>query len=682
MAKIPQTLFGAGEFSPELQDRIDLAKYRAGLKTSLNGFPLAQGGWVNRAGLSFVAETKQPTIRSRLMPWEFSPSNTYVMEWGGAYFRLCQNGARVVYPVGHGSAGQPVDITTSYTIEQARALRAAQSADVMYLVEETSTVRKLSRSDHHLWTFEDLDFAPPIAQPANISASKNYPETGNSTAYTVTAVNVDGEESYQGTASTVSGRNIEDLTDSQFNQITWSSVGGAVHYNVYRQRNGIYSFAGQATSTTFNDTGYAIDPDVSPPIPRDPFPGAAYPRCVTFYQDRLTFGVDIRLEMSRSGAYENMTESSPNQADDSLSFTPLSRKVGLINHIVPKKRLLIFTEVSEGSIAAFSSDEAISPTSVDYDKDTENGSLFAAEPLEIGREVLYVQQKGGRVLRHTYDIQADGFSGADLTLFARHIFQGRTIVAWAYQKEPWGVCWVVFADGKAASLTYLPEQDVVAWSRHETDGLFEDVVVVSEGTEDVPYFQVQRTINGATKRYIERMETRTDQAIEDGFFVDSGVRYSGSAISTVTGADHLEGEQVAVLGDGDYLGLHTVSGGQFTLAHACSKIIYGLPYVSDLETLKIDSVQRPLSGAPRSVKSVTVKVKNTTGIQAGQAFTNLNLVPLRTTEAIGDPTQPTSGEIAVDLPAGWTDEGRVCLRQDKPLPMHITGLVPDVVAGR
>ena len=86
----------------------------------------------------------------------------------------------------------------------------------------------------------------------------------------------------------------------------------------------------------------------------------------------------------------------------------------------------------------------------------------------------------------------------------------------------------------------MPEQQVYGWHQHTTDGAFESVAVVSEGSEEVLYAVVRRTVNGRAVRYVERLQTRVlvDQA--DAFFVDSGLQYSGAPVTTLSGLWHLE----------------------------------------------------------------------------------------------------------------------------------------------
>ena len=57
-------------------------------------------------------------------------------------------------------------------------------------------------------------------------------------------------------------------------------------------------------------------------------------------------------------------------------------------------------------------------------------------------------------------------------------------------------------------MTYLKEEGIVGWHHHETLGLYQNVSSVQEGEEDAVYMMVKRTIGGADRKYVERMNTR------------------------------------------------------------------------------------------------------------------------------------------------------------------------------
>jgi hypothetical protein len=84
-------------------------------------------------------------------------------------------------------------------------------------------------------------------------------------------------------------------------------------------------------------------------------------------------------------------------------------------------------------------------------------------------------------------------------------------------------------------LTDLREQAIWGWHRHTTDGTFENVCVLPEGTEDAIYVVVKRTINGATKRYVERFTPRAFTDVEDVALMDASLSYDGwAAVGTRT----------------------------------------------------------------------------------------------------------------------------------------------------
>jgi hypothetical protein len=91
-------------------------------------------------------------------------------------------------------------------------------------------------------------------------------------------------------------------------------------------------------------------------------------------------------------------------------------------------------------------------------------------PLKIGAYALFIQEKGSQVRTLGYSFAENAFLGQDVTVMSAHLLQFNTIVAWAYQEIPYNVIWAVRDDGVMLSLTYLKEQDVYGWARHDTNG--------------------------------------------------------------------------------------------------------------------------------------------------------------------------------------------------------------------
>ena len=71
--------------------RQDIAKYASGLYVCLNGIPLTQGAWTRRPGTVFLHQTKHHDKESRLFPFQYSVTQTYMLEFGENYIRFFTN---------------------------------------------------------------------------------------------------------------------------------------------------------------------------------------------------------------------------------------------------------------------------------------------------------------------------------------------------------------------------------------------------------------------------------------------------------------------------------------------------------------------------------------------------------------------------------------------------------------
>ena len=254
----------------------------------------------------------------------------------------------------------------------------------------------------------------------------------------------------------------------------------------------------------------------------------------------------------------------------------------------------------------------------------------------------------------------------------------------AYSKAPLPLVWFVSSNGKLLGLTYVPEQQIGAWHQHDTAGLFESVAVVAEGNEDVLYAVVQRTINGSSVRYIERMASRQFVDQEDAFFVDCGLTYDGAAADTITGLDHLEGETVSILADGAVHPQRVVTGGSITLDVEASTVQIGLPIEADLQTLPVAAMLKDGSygqGHVKNVNKVWLRVYRSSGIFVGPQFDNLTEAKQRTTESYGSPPALKTDELCITISPSWSNGGQVCVRQSDPLPLTVISMTAEVVLG-
>ena len=279
-----------------------------------------------------------------------------------------------------------------------------------------------------------------------------------------------------------------------------------------------------------------------------------WPGIVNYFQGRRVFGATINqpqtVWMTRTNAYNDFSVSTPIQDDDALEIPLASRQQNDIVALVDIGKLAILTSGAEW-ILGTGQDDVATPGNIMPRPQGARGAN-GIEPLAIADTVLYIQSKGQVIRDLDYDVARDKYVGSDLTAFADHLFEGRTIVDWCFQQHPFGIVWAVRDDGALLGMTYMREQQVAGWHRHDLggDAAVESICCVSEQDEDAVYMTVKRTINGTTKRFIERLHSRkVVDAAKDSFFVDCGRSYDGtSKVNVLTAGDDFTAATITVSG--------------------------------------------------------------------------------------------------------------------------------------
>ena len=321
--------------------------------------------------------------------------------------------------------------------------------------------------------------------------------------------------------------------------LTWTAAAGASEYNIYKAVNGVYGFIGTSATTSFADVGATPDTSDTPPKDSDIFLEAGdFPSTVSYIQQRRSFANTTNEPettwMSKIGQFSNFTKSRPLQADDSIKFSLAGRQVNEVEHLLDIGRMVVMTSGSEITV---NGDDAgvITSTTINNKTHSYNGSS-SVRPLVISGNALYVQARGSIVRDLGFDFQVDGYRGNDLTIFSAHLLDGFTITDWAYQQIPHSIVWAVRSDGALIGLTYVNEQQMLAWHRHDfgAGATAENVVVIPDGDEDAVYVTVKRTIDGRTTRYIERISTRQLSDIKDFKGMDSSLSYDGRNTGATT----------------------------------------------------------------------------------------------------------------------------------------------------
>jgi hypothetical protein len=414
-----------------------------------------------------------------------------------------------------------------------------------------------------------------------------------------------------------------------------------------------------------------------------------YPTAVTYHEQRRWFaGTNGKPQVvfaTRNGTESNLTNSIPARDADGLEVRVASMQNNQIIHLVPLTDLIAFTRGGEFRIYADNA-PSITPTSITI-KPQGYGGANNVQPVVTTGSILYVQAQGSRVREMAYGGESSnyGYKSIDVSVMVPHRLNGFEVVQLAYSRAPEPTLWAVRNDGTLLGMTYLPEQQVFGWHAHDTEGgVFESCTAVAENNEDALYVVVRRTINGRSVRYVERLNTRVLVDPADAFFVDSGLSYSGSPISTLSGLHHLEGQTVDILADGAVEPRQVVSNGQVTLSQAASKVSVGLPITADVATLPLalEGAAASGQGTAKNVNKVHLRVNQASIVKAGPSFDRLREYPARAvTDPYGSPPALRNGELSLSIDPSWNQDGHVCVRQDLPLPLTLLSLTLEVQAG-
>lgn len=280
-----------------------------------------------------------------------------------------------------------------------------------------------------------------------------------------------------------------------------------------------------------------------------------FPAVVGYFQQRRVFATTpsqpLESWYSATNSFSNFGKSSPIIDNDAFNMTLAASKSDPINHLVDIGKLIAFTSASCSDVppVAVGGGKWVIPNN-DNDP-TLTPTKRSARP-QGSDYVLYVEAKGQTVQDIAYQYASNSYSGSDLSVLSKHLLEGHTIVASAYQHVPFQVFWLVRDDGVLIGMTYLREQQVWGWHKHNTtDGFFEDVASISEGNEDAVYFIVRRTINGQTERFVERLASRLFTDMKDAQFVDCALKYDGRNTGATTmkltgGTDWVIGETFTI----------------------------------------------------------------------------------------------------------------------------------------
>lgn len=632
-----QVSFNAGEISPRLYGRFDLQEYNTGLKQATNVELMLEGALKKRNGTQYLAEVGDSSRKARLLPFKFSQESSVVLEFGHQTIRFFSNKAQIE------SGGSALEISSPYGEDDLINIVYTQFGPNLYITCEGYAPRKLTRTSSTEWSLSPLSdnelsgiFGSDMVFkfPGTLTLSSGDPEVeGNSVVYTYAGptpnpLGRDHVNMSLQLVGEVSGRAI--ITARSATSITmtittpFSSTGPfnnsdyqieAAAFNTSPNPSGTSGSItiaagaqaaqlgsadigktmvindGKVIITGFSSNDYTANV-IEPLSSSDADPNAyflqnensiSYPQVVGVFDQRLVFGNTNQdpqsVWYSQFQDFSDFTQGV--SSNDGFRVDVGYGEFSEITWFSGNVDMLVGTALVEGSVRG--REGVLTPTTAETVHRSAVGSPRQV-PAKVDNETVFLSGTD-RVYSIRFSFEINSYVTQDLTRYAEHLTDPG-LKEMTYAQRPNRTLYVVTDDGDLLAGTFSREQQVIGWSKYSTTGSYESVISVREGTEDQVYVVVNRTINGATKRYIEVFDQDlTSTGAKE--YQDSYLKYSGAATNTLTGLDHLEGETVQVKIDD---GTHTdevVSGGSITLDTSVTGATVGLKYTMTAETLDI-----------------------------------------------------------------------------------------------
>lgn len=404
-----------------------------------------------------------------------------------------------------------------------------------------------------------------------------------------------------------------------------------------------------------------------------------YPRTVGFFQDRLIFaGTKTQpyvLWMSKTGDYNNFSveKVSGTVTDDSaicLSF--ISRQQAEIKHICPASDLFVLTDSNEWIVSGGST---VTPSKCTNKAQTFRGCT-EVEPISIGSRLIYVQKRSQTVRDMAYSFETDSYDGMDLTLLAKHLLRGKTIVDAAYMQDPDSRLYFVRSDGEIICLAYINDQKVYAWSHVITKGKYLSVCTVAAEETDEVYTAVER--NGKT--YIEKMGTDKDsQDPKDYIMTDCSKVLTFNEPDDAASVDWIAGT-VSILADGKFFENVEIKEGTVKLPTKVSYMIIGYPYrmTIELPNVEIQAQNGTMQGRYKNVRTVSLRLLHTLGGSIGNGVGRNDTIKYE--ELSDQKICLYTGDKEITIPnQGVEKNGRVIITSPDPYPFYLAALIRGVI---
>lgn len=647
-----QNNFSSGELSPKLKGRNELKEYTNGAEILQNFIPMAQGGLTIKPGSQYIKDiTADFDTSYDVEIFQFVPNRDecYLIAVGKdsgsatCVFKVYKQDAS--YPLGltactvntDGAIGPQLLNLYTYGLTTLSELHYVQSGDFAFFTHSSKRVEPLVfvRTDSTTFEFTNYDRATAYTTERTIVQVRRMPfqAQNSNTSHILT------------TTGASAGVRTLTASGSGFAPFTSDWIGTWV-----RLSDGTTEIVGYISAYT-SSTVVELTFD-------NPYSGAAniadyrwawgswskkmgYPGSITLWQERLFFGGSLAepttvwatvagnlfLVLNRKLVQDSSADTSgvgyfgAISSSDAFSFLAGSDLSGTISYLSADRYLKVGTNTAE--IVVTPVDGIVGPANRDIKIQSFYGSK-SIQPARITNAVIFCTAEGKKIEEVTFSEENASFAERELTVLADHLVYHERDSAtqsssssqfkkMVYQRDRKCI-WFTNTNGGLVGVVNNPSAGVLAWFKVSLGGTTRSIQGIAclpspdGGANDALYMVVKRTINGSTKKYIERIGESFEQDNTYGEYVsnqrdlaicaDSAIAVASATIGsgqTVIAVSHLEGETVVVTHKGIDVGEFVVTSGNITIPSELSNFsaskstIVGLPFTAKAKTMPIEA---------------------------------------------------------------------------------------------
>lgn len=249
-------------------------------------------------------------------------------------------------------------------------------------------------------------------------------------------------------------------------------------------------------------------------------------------------------------------------ATNGMTFTFDSGTIDEIQWMVAQQKLVAGSTGGIYAVYGSEQDLTITPFNFTIKRESTQPAQTGSNAIPYDNNILFIQGTGKKIRLITYGDISSSATSADLTFRATDILHNQAVQV-VETDIPNFVSWFRLKDGTIVGLTYIPQQETVAWHQHKIGGDYSynstregdptghlttdkshavvlDMCTIPSSTRDQLWMLVRRTIPVA------------DTALNT-FTGSNSISPAGTLIFNDTGHGLLTGEQIEVSNDGGTL---------------------------------------------------------------------------------------------------------------------------------